>query len=153
MKKLFLLLLLNLGLQSYSQSNTEKRDPLYLQEFESELLLNGSSIRVSKYKSATINETSLKLITEKAVCNDAHGVVLTLLSGEKLTFADAKVSCVPSETKKNKLTGNIILTPELYKKLSQTEIVKFELGGVSVPVHYKEKGENLKGLFKMSEEL
>jgi hypothetical protein len=47
--------------------------------------------------------------------------------------------------------GSIILTPELYKKLSESEITEFRLGNQKVPVVYKEKEENLKGLFKFSE--
>ena len=151
MKSKFTILILFIGLMSYCQSNLEKRDPVYQHGFETMLIFNNSSIVISKYKSATINEVTLIFKTETEACTNNNGISLTLFSGEKLNFEDSKISCSELETKKYKLTSSLILTPELYKKISQTEIIEFNLGGVKVPVNYLEKGENLKGLFKFSE--
>ena len=153
MKSKFTILLLFIGLMSYCQSNVEKRDPVNQQDFETMLISNNSSIVLSKYKSKTINEIALIFKTETDACNNNHGINLTLFSGEKLNFENSKITCSESETKKYKLSRSLILTPELYKKLSQTEIKEFNLGGVTVPVNYLQKDEDLKGLFKFSESL
>jgi thioredoxin-related protein len=151
MKSKFTFLILFIGFISYCQSNTEQRDPINQQDFESMLVSNNSSIVISKYKSSTINEITLILKTETETCNDNHGISLTLFTGEKLNFKNNKIACSESEKKRYKLSGSLILTPELYNKLSQTEIIEFNLGGVIVPVNFKEKGENLRALFKFSE--
>jgi hypothetical protein len=91
------------------------------------------------------------LKTETEACTAKNGITLTLFSGEKLYFDTILVACNQLETEKYKLSSSFILTPDLYNKLSQTEIVEFTLGDVIIPVHFKEKGENLRGLFKFSE--
>jgi len=151
MKRKFTFLMLLIGLVSYCQSSIEQRNPIYQQDFESLLISNNSSIVISKYKSPEITEVSLILKTEVETCHENNGISLTLFSGEKLNFENIKIICSESERKKNELSGSLILTPELYNKLSQTEIVEFDLGGVTVPVKFKNNGENLKELFKFSE--
>jgi hypothetical protein len=151
MKSKFTILILFIGLISYCQSNVEYRDPVNQQDFETMLKSNNSSIVISKYKTKTINEITLIFKTETDSCNNNEVISLTLLSGEKLNFENSKITCTKSETKKYNLSGNLILTTELYNKLSQTEITEFNLGGITVPVNYLEKEEDLKGLFKLSE--
>lgn len=151
MKINFTLLILFISLKSFCQSSIEYRDPVNQQGFETMLTLYNSSIQISKYKSSTLNEISLIFKTETNICGDNHGINLTLVSGEKLSFENAVIACEELETKKYKLSGSFILSPELYTKLSQTEILEFKLGDVIVPVYFKEKGENLRDLFKFSE--
>jgi len=151
MKSIFTILTLFISLLSYCQSSIEQRNPVYQKSFESLLILNNSSIEISRYKSPTINEITLILKTETEACTAKNGITLTLFSGEKLYFDTILVACNQLETEKYKLSSSFILTPDLYNKLSQTEIVEFTLGDVIIPVHFKEKGENLRGLFKFSE--
>lgn len=151
MKNKFTFFILLISFISYCQSNSEQRDPVNQNDYESMLKWNNSSIRISRYKSATINENKLIFKTETEICNETKGISLTLSSGEVLNFENAKVTCSKLETNKYNLTGSFILTPELYTKLSQTEIAEFKLGKVKVPVDFKEKGENLQQLFKFSE--
>lgn len=151
MKSFIIILLLVVNLTCFSQSNVEQRDPLYQQEYQSELMQKNSSITLSKYNSSTINEISLVLKTEAKRCPNGNGIELTLSDGEVLRFDSLEINCTPSEETKFNLTGSIVLTPELYKKLSQTEITEFRLDNLNVPVVYKEKEEDLKGLFKFSE--
>lgn len=151
MKSIFTILILFISLLSYCQSSVEKRDPVYQKRYESLLILNNSSIEISRYKSPTINEITLILKTETEACTAKNGITLTLFSGEKLYFDTILVACNQLETEKYKLSSSFILSPDLYNKLSQTEIVEFTLGDVIIPVHFKEKGENLRGLFKFSE--
>lgn len=151
MKYKFIFFILLVSFSSYCQPNTEKRDPVNQNDYESMLKWNNSSIRISKYKSATINENKLILKTETEICNETKGISLTLSNGEVLNFENTKVTCSKLETGKYDLTGSFILTPELYNKLSQTEITEFRLGKIKVPVDFKEKGENLQQLFKFSE--
>jgi hypothetical protein len=151
MKSIFTILTLFISLLSYCQSSVEQRNPVYQTSFESLLILNNSSIEISRYKSPTINEITLILKTETEACTAKNGITLTLFSGEKLYFDTILVACNQLETEKYKLSSSFILTPDLYNKLSQTEIVEFTLGDVIIPVHFKEKGENLRGLFKFSE--
>ena len=151
MKSIFTILTLFISLLSYCQSSVEQRNPVYQTSFESLLILNNSSIEISRYKSPTINEITLILKTETEACTEKNGITLTLFSGEKLYFDTILVACNQLETEKYKLSSSFILTPDLYNKLSQTEIVEFTLGDVIIPVHFKEKGENLRGLFKFSE--
>ncbi len=151
MKSIFTILSLFISLLSYCQSSVEQRNPVYQTSFESLLILNNSSIEISRYKSPTINEITLILKTETEACTAKNGITLTLFSGEKLYFDTILVACNQLETEKYKLSSSFILTPDLYNKLSQTEIVEFTLGDVIIPVHFKEKGENLRGLFKFSE--
>jgi hypothetical protein len=151
MKSIFTILTLFISLLSYCQSSVEQRNPVYQTSFESLLILNNSSIEISRYKSPTINEITLILNAETEACTAKNGITLTLFSGEKLYFDTILVACNQLETEKYKLSSSFILTPDLYNKLSQTEIVEFTLGDVIIPVHFKEKGENLRGLFKFSE--
>ena len=151
MKSIFTILSLFISLLSYSQSSIEQSNPVYQTSFESLLILNNSSIEISRYKSPTINEITLILKTETEACTAKNGITLTLFSGEKLYFDTILVACNQLETEKYKLSSSFILSPDLYNKLSQTEIVEFTLGDVIIPVHFKEKGENLRGLFKFSE--
>lgn len=151
MKSIFTILSLFISLLSYCQSSIEQRNPVYQTSFESLLILNNSSIEISRYKSPTINEITLILKTETEACTAKNGITLTLFSGEKLYFDTILVACNQLETEKYKISSSFILSPDLYNKLSQTEIVEFTLGDVIIPVHFKEKGENLRGLFKFSE--
>ena len=151
MKSLFTILILFISLLSYCQSSIEQRNPVYQTRFESLLILNNSSIEISRYKSPTINEITLILKTETEACTAKNGITLTLFSGEKLYFDTILVACNQLETEKYKISSSFILNSDLYNKLSQTEIVEFTLGDVIIPVHFKEKGENLRGLFKFSE--
>lgn len=151
MKSIFTILSLFISLLSYCQSSVEQRNPVYQTSFESLLILNNSSIEISRYKSPTINEITLILKTETEACTEKKGITLTLFSGEKLYFDTILLACNQLETEKYKLSSSFILSPDLYNKLSQTEIVEFTLGDVIIPVHFKEKGENLRGLFKFSE--
>jgi hypothetical protein len=151
MKSIFTILTLFISLLSYCQSSVEQRNPVYQTSFESLLILNNSSIEISRYKSPTINEITLILKTETEACTEKNGITLTLFSGEKLYFDTILVACNQLETEKYKLSSSFILNSDLYNKLSQTEIVEFTLGDVIIPVHFKEKGENLRGLFKFSE--
>lgn len=151
MKPNYIFLLLFMNLIGYSQSAKEQRDPLYQNDYESELVHKNSSIIISKYKSSTINEISLVLKTQAKKCPDSNGIHLTLSDGEVLKFDNLEVNCTALEAGRFNLIGSIILTPELYKKLSESEISAFRLGNQKVPVVYKEKEENLKGLFKFSE--
>ncbi|UMY65427.1 MULTISPECIES: hypothetical protein [unclassified Flavobacterium] len=151
MKSKLTFLILLIGFISYCQSNNEARDPINQQDFESMLTSNNSSIVISKYKSSTLTEITLIFKTETDVCDNSNGIHLTLFTGEKLDFENAKISCSELGAKKFKLMGSIVLTPELYKKLSQTEITDFRLGNTNVPVNFREKGENLIALFKFSE--
>jgi len=137
---------------SYSQSQIERRDPVNQNDYTFLLMHDNSSITISKYKSSTISEISLLLQTDTEICRDYNQITLTLSSGEKINFENAKIYCSTSETNKHKLIGTIILNKNLYNKLSQTEIKSFELGDVKIPVEFKETGENLRGLFKFSEE-
>ncbi|WP_396183011.1 hypothetical protein [Flavobacterium sp.] len=151
MKVQIIFLLLFIHLSCFSQIKVEQRDPLYQHDYESELIQENSSIIISKYKSSTINEISLVLKTEAKRCPDGYGIELTLSDGEVLKFDNLEVNCSALEARKFNLMGSIILTPELYKKLSESEITEFRLGNQKVTVVYKEKEENLKGLFKFSE--
>jgi len=151
MKSIFTILTLFISLLSYCQSSVEQRNPVYQKRFESLLILNNSSIEISRYKSPTINEITLILKTETEACTAKNGITLTLFSGEKLYFDTILIACNQLETEKYKLSSSFILNSDLYNKLSQTEIVEFTLGDVIIPVHFKEKGENLRGLFKFSE--
>jgi hypothetical protein len=151
MRSTVVLLFLLAYVLCFGQSAVEKRDPLYQNDYESQLIQENSSIIISKYKSSTINEISLVLKTEAKRCSDGYGIQLTLSDGEVLNFDNLEVNCTPSETRKFNLMGSIILTPELYTKLSKSEIKEFRLGNQTVPVVFKEKEENLKGLFKFSE--
>lgn len=152
MKIKFSILILFIGSMSYCQSKEEQRDLMNQRDYEVSLVANNSSITISKYKSTTINEISLLFKTETAICREYDEINLTLFSGEKLHFDNAKIYCSELETKKYKLIGSLLLTTELYNKLSQTEIISFELGEVKIPVEFKEEGENLRGLFKFSEQ-
>ena len=151
MKVQIIFLLLFIHLSCFSQIKVEQRDPLYQHDYESELIQENSSIIISKYKSSTINEISLVLKTEAKRCPDGYGIELTLSDGEVLKFDNLEVNCSAMEARKFNLMGSIILTPVLYKKLSESEITEFRLGNQKVTVVYKEKEENLKGLFKFSE--
>ncbi|RAR49849.1 hypothetical protein [Flavobacterium lacus] len=151
MKFNFILLFLFMNFACFSQSAKEQRDPLYQNDYEAELMHENSSIVISKYKSSTVNEISLILKTEAKKCPDTKGIYLTLSDGEVLRFDNLEVNCSTSNMKNFFLNGNVILSEELYLRLSQTEIKEFSLGNHSVPVVYKEKEENLKGLFKISE--
>jgi hypothetical protein len=151
MKVQIIILLFFINLGCFGQTKVEQRDPLYQQDYETELVYKNSSIVISKYKSPTINEVSLVLKTEANKCPDGKGIELTLSNGEVLRFDSLEVTCTPSEARKFSVKGNIVLTPELYKKLSDSEITEFRLGNHKVPVVYKEKEENLKALFKFSE--
>ena len=151
MKVQIIFLLLFIHLSCFSQIKVEQRDPLYQHDYESELIQENSSIIISKYKSSTINEISLVLKTEAKRCPDGYGIELTLSDGEVLKFDNLEVNCSALEARKFNLMGSIILTPVLYKKLSESEITEFRLGNQKVTVVYKEKEENLKGLFKFSE--
>lgn len=151
MKPNYIFLLLFMNLIGYSQSAKEQRDPLHQNDYESELVHENSSIIISKYKSSTINEISLVLKTKAKKCPDSNGIHLTLSDGEVLKFDNLEINCTTLEAGRFNLMGSIILTPELYKKLSESEINEFRLGNQKVPVVYKEKEESLKGLFKFSE--
>ena len=151
MKVQIIILMFFIHLSCFGQTKVEQRDPLYQHDYESQLIQENSSIIISKYKSSTINEISLVLKTEAKRCSDGYGIQLTLSDGEVLKFDNLEVNCTPSETRKFNLMGSIILTPELYTKLSKSEIKEFRLGNQTVPVVFKEKEENLKGLFKFSE--
>ena len=151
MKSNLIMLLLFVNLICFSQAKVEQRDPLYQNDYEAELMHENSAIIISKYKSSTINEISLVLKTEAKKCPDSKGIQLTLSNGEVLRFDMLAIDCSPSDTKKFTLKGSVILTEKLYKKLSESEITEFKLGNQKVPVVYKEKEENLKGLFKFSE--
>ncbi|HRE79387.1 MAG TPA: hypothetical protein PLL09_16340 [Flavobacterium sp.] len=151
MKSNYIFLILFMNLIGYSQTAKEQRDPLYQNDYESELVYENSSIIISKYKSSTINEISLVLKTEAKKCPDSNGIHLTLSDGEVLKFDNLEINCTTLEAGRFNLMGSIILTPELYKKLSESEINEFRLGNQKVPVVYKEKEESLKGLFKFSE--
>ncbi|MBN8565152.1 MAG: hypothetical protein J0M25_00255 [Flavobacteriales bacterium] len=151
MKVQIIILMFFIHLSCFGQTKVEQRDPLYQHDYESQLIQENSSIIISKYKSSTLNEISLVLKTESKRCPDGYGIELTLSDGEVLKFDNLEVNCTPSETRKFNLMGSIILTPELYTKLSKSEIKEFRLGNQTVPVVFKEKEENLKGLFKFSE--
>lgn len=151
MKSTVFLLFLLANVLCFGQSAAEQRDPLYQHDYESELLQENSSIIISKYKSSTINEISLVLKTQAKKCPDSNGIHLTLSDGEVLKFDNLEINCTTLEAGRFNLMGSIILTQELYKKLSESEITAFRLGNQKVPVVYKEKEENLKGLFKFSE--
>lgn len=151
MKSNYIFLILFMNLIGYSQTAKEQRDPLYQNDYESELVYENSSIIISKYKSSTINEISLVLKTDAKKCPDSNGIHLTLSDGEVLKFDNLEINCTTLEAGRFNLMGSIILTPELYKKLSESEINEFRLGNQKVPVVYKEKEESLKGLFKFSE--
>lgn len=151
MKVQIIILSFLIHLNCFGQTKVEQRDPLYQNDYEAELVHENSSIIISKYKSSTLNEISLLLKTEAKRCPDGYGIQLTLSDGEVLKFDNLEVNCTPSETRKFNLMGSIILTPELYTKLSKSEIKEFRLGNQTVPVDFKEKEENLKGLFKFSE--
>jgi hypothetical protein len=151
MKVQIIILLFIIHLGCFGQTKIEQRDPLYQNDYEAELVHENSSIIISKYKSPTINEISLVLKTEAKKCPDSNGIHLTLSDGEVLKFDNLEVNCTSLEARRFNLMGSIHLTPELYKKLSESEITEFRLGNLKVPVVYKEKEENLKGLFKFSE--
>ena len=151
MKNKFSLIMVLIGFISYSQSSNSQRDPQFQSDFEMELVPNNSSIVLSRYKTSTINEVTLQFKTETNYCNDYKVLLITLESGEKLKFDTALIDCDKVDAKKNILIAKLLLTEELYAKLSQTEIVDFEIGNVKIPVKYKERGENLKALFKFSE--
>lgn len=146
MKTKFTILILLISCIAYCQSNVQKRDPINQNDYELTLTKKNSTITISNYKTSTINENSLVLKTEADNCNQTNGIYLTLSNGEVLSFDNNKATCTETETKKYSLIGTIILTPELYKKLSQIEIIEFRFGKLKVPVEFKEKGENLRGL-------
>ena len=121
MKVQIIILMFFIHLSCFGQTKVEQRDPLYQHNYESQLIQENSSIIISKYKSSTINEISLVLKTEAKRCSDGYGIQLTLSDGEVLKFDNLEVNCTPSETRKFNLMGSIILTPELYTKLSKSE--------------------------------
>lgn len=151
MKKLLGIVLVFISYIGYSQNNVEARDPIYQTDFSMDLIGNHSSIGISKYKSPTIKDSRIIFNTEIASCDKSNGIELVLSTGETLYFENARIACVPMENGNFHLYGSLLLTIELYHKLSQIEILDFKLGTTKVPVVFKEKGENLKVLFKFSE--
>ena len=157
MKKIITILLLSVSTFGFSQTTNEPRDPLNQQEYAAELESPKGEIAISVYKTATIMEKTLILKTEVKNCKDTKGIILKLSNGETLKFKKAYVSCDSASNGNSAITGRILkgsipLTPDLYNKLSQLEITEFKLGKTKVPVVYKDKNENLKGLFKFSEQ-
>jgi hypothetical protein len=134
-----------------AQATEEKRDLIYQTNYECTLVGNNSAIALSKYNSPTIQETKLVLKTQALECQRTLGIVLTLASGEEITFKNAVVDCTLLDGGGYAVTGEIVLTELFYKKLSQAEIIAFTLGTLQVPVVFRDAGEDLKGLFKISE--
>lgn len=147
MKSKLSLLLLFVSFVSFSQNQTEERDLQYQTEYQSDLVLNNSTIAVCKYNSPILKEISLVLSTETKRCTPQEGLTLTLQTGEILSLKNSTITCDKISSGKNKLTSTLLLTPELYEKLSNIEITTFQIGSVKVAVDYKIKGENLNNLF------
>lgn len=143
-------LLLFASLLSFGQPKNEDRDPQYQAEYTFSLIANNSTISMLTYKSPTLKETSLVLTTEIVQCKRFEGLTLVLTSGETLSFKNSKIDCEKLPNGKSKLTSTLLLTPQLYKQLSETELRKFHIGTVEVPVSFKEEGENFKMIFDVS---
>lgn len=142
-------LLLFVSMISFAQSKNDERDLQYQSEYIFELLQN-STVSILKYDSPTLKETALKLSTEVATCKRFDGLTLVLSTGEVLSFKNSIIECEKLPNGKSELTSVLLLTPELYTKLANSEIIKFNIGTVEVPVQFKEKGENFKMLFDVS---
>ena len=145
------LLLFFISFLAQAQATEEKRDRLYQTSYESALEGNNNAIAISKYKSKTLLETKLVLKTQSVERLRTLGISLTLASGEEITFEKAVVDCTLVDSGGYLMTGEIVLTDTLYKKLSQEEISAFTVGTQIVQVVYRDAGEDLKGLFKISE--
>ena len=150
MKTKISLLLLFVSFASFSQSQKNARDPQYQTEYTFSLTANNSTISMLTYKSPTVKETSLVLHTEIQQCKRFEGLSLVLASGEMLSFKNSKIDCEKLTNGKSKLTSTVVLTPQLYKQLSEAELIKFYIGTVEVPVTFKEEGENFKMIFDVS---
>lgn len=150
MKTKISLLLLFVSFASFSQSKKDARDPQYQTEYTFSITANNSTISMLTYKSPTIKETSLVLSTEIEQCKRFEGLTLVLTSGETLSFKNSKIDCEKLPNGMSKLTSTLLLTPQLYKQLSETELLKFQIGTVEVPVAFKEEGENFKMIFDVS---
>jgi hypothetical protein len=144
MKNLLLILILFISNIGNSQNKVDERDPIYQTEFSMDLIRKHSTISISKYKSPTITESKIIFNTETTSCDNSNGIELVLSTGETLHFENARIACVPTENSNFHLYGSLLLTTELYDKLSQIEILVIKLGTVKYPVVFKEKGENLK---------
>lgn len=144
MKTKISLLLLFVSFASFSQSKKDARDPQYQTEYTFSITANNSTISMLTYKSPTIKETSLVLSTEIEQCKRFEGLTLVLTSGETLSFKNSKIDCEKLPNGMSKLTSTLLLTPQLYKQLSETELLKFQIGTVEVPVALKKKEKILK---------
>lgn len=132
-------------------SQDDNRDLQYQTEFIFELQANNGTISISKYDSQTLTETSLVFTTEIRIMNNAKGLTLYLSSGEVLSFKNSINTCEPLDNGNFKLSSSIILSPDLYKKLSQTDLLSFQIGLIKVQAKFKEEGENFKELFSVAE--
>lgn len=132
-------------------SQVEERDLQYQTEFFFELQTNNGTISISKYDSPTLTETSLVFTTEIRIMNNAKGLTLYLSSGEVLSFKNSINTCKPLDNGNFKLNSSIILSPDLYEKISQTDLLSFQIGLIKVQAKFKEEGENFKTLFSVAE--
>ena len=119
----------------------------YETEYIFELASNNGTISILKYESPTLKEKSLVLKTEINACKRVEGLTLTLASGEVLSFKNSEITCEKLQDGKSKLKSTLLLTSELYEKLSKSDLVHFNIGTFDVPVKFKEEGEDFKGLF------
>ena len=145
MKHAFGLLLLLSFIKSFGQH----RDTANQHDFEA-LLKKGSSLTISRYDSEAGEEITLILRSEVQDCLHAKGIFLTLSNGELLAFDDADVMC-RFNGDAMELSGAIVVTPEIYQKLSQFELTEYKLGIVLIVVEFQNEGESLKRLLEFSE--
>ncbi|MBD3582897.1 hypothetical protein [Flavobacterium selenitireducens] len=148
MKKLLLLSLLFLGTAALAQTS-EKRDPVNQIDYEMALTKPGSAIAISTYKSNSEQDKHLVLKTSTLNSVSGKGVRIRLSNGENIIYDNIPVEYAASAPGRPNVSANILITPELEKKLEGQEIVEFTLGQIKTTVAFKEKYENLQSLIKL----
>ena len=131
------------GFTCIAQTFQKKRDPIYRTDFETVLVAASSTITVSRYKSPSELEYTLQVQTQNSSCGSQSGLRLVLLNGEQITLPDNPVRCDALRSHPFQLSSSCVLTPQLLQKLTQQDIAYFVIGDVTVPVQYKEEGENI----------
>ena len=149
MKTKISLFLLFISFASFCQQKSSEREFQYEHEFSFELAANNGKISILKYDKPTVRETYLILTTEIEMCRRFEGLTLFFKSGETLSFKDSEIECESLPNGKRKLTSTLLLLPELYKKLSKSELKSFNIGTIYGPAKFKEQGETFKELLKL----
>lgn len=150
MKLRFTFLLFLASFLSFAQTQDFDRDLQYQTEYMFELAANNATLAILKYDSPSLKETSLVLTTEVEACKRFDGLTLYLASGEELSFKNSVIDCEKLDSGKSKLTSSLLLTDELIKKMSESDLLGFNIGTVAVKATFKEEGENFQLLFKFA---